>query len=269
MSTQPFNLSGGGNLNPTGTGLFLPPPTISGVPGQTPRAVTQGTGGPGDFNFGNSANPTPPMPPASTNPYAPANNTFAPAPAPPTLNPGQPAAGTPPVGTPVGEHGYTTGNTATGYTAAPNRFQNTFGSLSQELAGFLNNNAGYNSAITEQTVAATNAAAQQNITLGLNNLKANLAASGISPNSSVAALEESNYMTQAQTQLNAIDAQEFYNMWSQSMAQETSVLETMAPLQAHHQLATSPLSMFEGIASGIGSLVGGASFGGSSGEISL
>ena len=252
MSTQPFSL-GGSNLNPTGTGLFLPPPIVGGQSGQgTP------TGSPGNFNFGNTANPNPPMPSSTSNPFS-----VPPAGPAPTTNPNNPVSGAPggtfTPGAPIpGQNGFTTGGTATGVTAAPGRFNKSFGATGTELAGFLNQDAGYNSAITQQAIQAQDAAAQQQITLGEGNLKENLAASGISPNSSVAALELSNYQSNAQTQLNAINAQEYFNMWSQSMSQETSLLETMLGPNAQHQLATSPMAMFEGIAGGIGALAGGA-----------
>jgi hypothetical protein len=255
--------SGAGlSLNPTGgngsPGSLLPPSPISGQNAGTPPV-----GGAGTYNFGNTANPTAPQPTSTENPFMPSNDNFAPAGPAPVMNPGQPSSGTAAPGTPIpsseaGMSGYSTGNTVTGVTAATNRFDNTFGAAGPEIAGYLNSSGGYNSAITEQTVQAQDAAAQGQIELGLGNLKENLAAAGISPDSSVSALESSNYMSNAETQLNALNAQEFYNMWNQSNSNELSLIESIEGPQASHIASTSGLAEAGSIIGDIGALGGAA-----------
>ena len=56
------------------------------------------------------------------------------------------------------------------------------------------------------------------------NLESNMGAAGISPNSSAAALESSNFWSQTVAAENAITAQEYFNMWNESMNRETGIL---------------------------------------------
>jgi hypothetical protein len=204
-----------------------------------PPPASAPTGSPGTFNFGNTGNPTPPMPPQGTNPYGsptapattPSSNTFAMPTGAPTANP---------AGAPV----------ATAGTVNTGKLGQTIGSgLAQPVSAFLNSEGGYNSPLTSQAVTATQEADQAAIALGMGNLETNLAESGISPNSSVAALEKSNYMSNAVTQENAQAAQQFFQMWSQSQAAETSMLESLVNPSASHQKDTSFMSrLSQGIA---------------------
>ena len=223
--------------NPTGINV-APQNTVTPVM-SAPGAPT---GSPGTYNFGNTANPTPPMPAQGTNPYGPTTGTA-------TANPPSnstfpmPAAGTP-AQNPGGSPPATAGTTTTGNLAP------TIGSgLAAPISSFLNSEGGYNSALTAQDVAAQTAAMQQQITQGANTLKTNEAESGISQNSSVAALENSNFQAQATTQENAITAQDYFNMWSQSQQQETSMLESLiSPSAAHQQYTSAQNRTNEGIA---------------------
>jgi hypothetical protein len=224
MSSAPFNITGANGM----PGNPMPPTMMSSSPGVT--------AGPGNFNFGNTQNPTAPQTPTTpasgngpysyTPPPTPVpsgvNNSIAQPGAPPTLNPGTTPTSTVPVVAP--------GSSAAG------ELGNIYGSGGASIvSGFLNSEGGYNSALTNQTVAAQSAAAQQQITLGENNLKENLAASGISPNSSVAALEESNYMAQATTQENAIAAQEYFNMWGESDQLQAGMIGQVAQNSATYK----------------------------------
>lgn len=204
---------------------------------------------PGSFNFGNTANPGPPQSPTTENPYAPANSTFNPYGSTPSMNPG-----TTPGVTGVTSTGGPTGTPVTGVTTTPKDFSGAFGGAGSTISGFLNSSGGYNSALTEQAVNAQIAAMQQQIGLGAENLETNLAESGISPNSSVSALEMSNYESQATAQENAITAQEFYNMWNTSMGNETSIIGGLLGPEQQHAQAGSFLNEFDQFAQGIGAL---------------
>lgn len=222
-------------LNPTGTNT-TPQNLILSNP-----VVYSATGGPGNMGFGNTGNPTPPMPPEGTNPYSgapgsttagvpPSSSTFG-VPPPVSMNPpGSPGAGT--TGSVQGVSGQTLNapNTFDQTGRQQNRtlqeLQNQYGEgMGSMLYQYLQSGGGFNTGLTTQAISAQDAAMQQQIQMGFNTLGTNLAESGISPNSSVAALEKSNYMSEATTQENAIAAQEFYNMWNQSQGREASLLQ--------------------------------------------
>jgi hypothetical protein len=189
-------------VNPTG---------VNGGGGTTtPVAHQYGppTGSPGNYGYGGSANPNP---------------TGAPA---PTMNPtGGPGA--PPVTGPVGNQG---GNQST------NQLNSPLGSgLGPQVEAFLQSNGGYNSALTQQAVQAQTQEMQLQANTNYGNLESNLGASGVSPNSSAAALESSNFWSQTTAAENAMTAQEFFNMWQSSMGNEVSVLESAEGPAAQRQ----------------------------------
>jgi hypothetical protein len=140
---------------------------------------------------------------------------------------------------------------------------------------YLMSSGGYNSPLAQQNVDATNAAMQKNIQLGEGNLQTNLAASGISPNSSSSALELSNYMSNAVTQMNQIDASIFYDMWNSSQNRfEQALLDTgneRATATANAPSVLGDLTSFLGMGQGalgfansndfLGGLGGGKIFG--------
>lgn len=212
MSSAAFNFTGANGA----PGMPAPPTALFGMP--TPSTPT---GGAGNFNFGNTTNPNPPQAPV-THPSSPGAtggsiNSFAPPAAPPSQNPGSTVSTTAPTSVvPPGSSTSSSINSIYG------------GGVGDLVSGFLNSEGGYNSALTNQTVAAQSAAAQQQITLGANNLKENLAASGISPDSSVSALEMSNYESQAATGENAIAAQEYFNMWGEADQLQAGTINNVA-----------------------------------------
>jgi hypothetical protein len=95
---------------------------------------------------------------------------------------------------------------------------------------YLQSGAGYNSAITQQSVDAQTNAMQQQIQLGANNLTSALGTMGISGSGLESSL--SNYEVGAAQQENAITAQEYYNMWNQSQQREFGMLQDVANVNA-------------------------------------
>jgi len=89
---------------------------------------------------------------------------------------------------------------------------------------FMASGAGYNSAITQQAVSAQTAEMQLQANQNYGNLQSGLGAAGINPNSSAAALENSNFWSQTNTAENAMTAQEYFNMWQTSMQDETQLM---------------------------------------------
>lgn len=197
-------------INPTGANGFGLPASSGAILGET----FQSTGGPGNYNYGNSANPNP----VNTNMWG--SST-------PNLNVGGGGGG---AGT--GSSGVSNFLGLPGsenYTGAYADFSNELGKIygrgvGGALNNFLQSGGGYNSPLTEQAVHDQIAAMQNQIQMGWGNISTQLGQTGISPNSSVAALAESNYFSNAVAQENAITAQEFYNMWNQSMGNETGIL---------------------------------------------
>jgi hypothetical protein len=223
--------------------FMIPLTNNAGTNGAGGSATPTSTMSTGNFNFGNSANPNAPQP-SNINPFglpatsaampaAQVNSTFsAPGGPAPALNPASSPTSTMTTGNPVTNQWNPQGNA--GLFGSTEGTENnidqsisaTFGSgIGNLLSQYLQSEGGFNSALTTQTVDAQTAAMQQQIQQGLGNLQTNLAESGISPNSSVSALEQSNYMSQATTQENAITAEDFFNMWSQSSQQENSLVD--------------------------------------------
>lgn len=215
------------NLNPTGvigsgSGNVMPGQT--GTPFSSFMPSGTGTGGSGTMNFGNSANPNPAM--TSGNPYMAAPST----PGTPTtaMNPGTPAPGAP--GTTVtGQNNQTTPSNNT-FNQTNRQQDRTLGEL-QTYYGegmgsliyqYLQSGGGYSSTLTQQAVDAQTNAAQQQITLGANDLTSRLGTMGITGSGLTDSL--TNYENTAVTQENAITSQEYYNMWNASQDRELAVL---------------------------------------------
>lgn len=100
---------------------------------------------------------------------------------------------------------------------------------------YLQRGAGFNSPITDQAIQAQDAAMQREAMQGWGNIASILGQSGISPNSSVEALSLSNYFGDVTAKQNALAAQEYYNMWSQSQGQEASLLQSILGGSQQHQ----------------------------------
>jgi hypothetical protein len=180
-------------------------------------------------------NPMPGAPPSTGNPYNYSGNPLPgyPIPGGVSTNPGGGGLGTT-LGGPVtlkdnNGNPLTTGNL---FGQNPgqenwllNEMQHQFGSgVGSMLFQFLQSGGGYNLPLAQQDVNATNAAMMNNINLGYGSLGSTLAGQGISPNSSASALEVGNFMSSALTNMNAIDASVYEDMWNQSMNRETQML---------------------------------------------
>jgi hypothetical protein len=219
------------NMNPTGV---IGAGSGNVMPGQTGTPFSNfmpgtGTGGAGNINFGNSANPNPPQ--TSANPMAQPGTPTT------TMNPGQaPPVSPAPPGT----------VTANGQTATTN---NNFNQTQQQLNDtqrelekyygtgmgslifqYLQSNGGYSSSLTQQAVDSQVNAMQQQVSLGANDLTSRLGTMGINGSGLQDAL--TNYENQAVTQENAITSQEYYNMWNESQNREVGVLGQVANVNA-------------------------------------
>lgn len=221
-------------LNPTGSTTTTPVLPIN----QTKTPI-----GGGNYNFGNTQNPTAPPSPTNTNPF----NFYPTVPGPTGV------VSTNPPGSSTGNIGTVTTTEGSSLTS-PNPFglstdqantmlkelRSNYGDgMGTAIFQYIMSGGGYNAPLAQQDVAATNAAMQQNINLGESNLETNLGASGIAPNSSSSALEISNYLSNAYTQMNQIDASIYYDMWNQSQNRELTALEHAGDVTATG-LANSP-----------------------------
>lgn len=226
-----MNPTGGVNMNPTGAnGSGGTTPTWGSTP---PHAIgfQPPTGGPGNYGYGTSGN---------TNPTGSAPPSMNPTGLTTSMNPG----GSPPAGTP------TVGN---------NAFSGTFGSgIAPVLAGEINSQGGYNSALTQQDVEAQTAEMQKEAQTGYGNLESGMGAAGINPNSSVAALEGSNYWSNVTTAENAMTAQEYFNMWNESQNREVGLLSAELGPLSHSR--GGAMQWFDDFASGVSNLIGGSSY---------
>ncbi len=229
--------------NVTGSN-FMPMP--NGPPQANPIIARPGTGtgGPGDYNFGNATNPNPP-----------GTGT----------TPGAPGVSMTPGGTPGQPFDPLTSTSSNDLSRLKSKLSDTFGSgMGALIDQFLTQGkGGYNDALTKQAVDTQIAGMQHDIQIGYGNLQTSMGQQGISPNSSVAALESSNYFSNAVTQENALLAQEYFNMWNQSEQRQYGLLGEAGQLTATHQgKAGDWAGQFAAVAGGIGDIMGGlGSFG--------
>lgn len=217
-----------------------------GVPNTT-GGMNPPTGGPGNYNFGNTGNPNPTM--TSSNPYGysvPQSGTVPMG----IQQPWNPGAAMPPTGGPVTATSTGGPNAPVGSGTAPitvgadpGGLHDTFGTGTGNLIwNYLNSNGGYNSALTQQSIDAQIQAMQQQIARGWGNIETNLGASGTSINSSTAGLAAGDYFSQATSEENALIANEYFNMWNSSQNREASVLQSIEGPTAQHQQNSSFLS---------------------------
>lgn len=129
--------------------------------------------------------------------------------------------------------------------------------VGSELYGFLDSGGGYNSALTTQAIDAQTALMNRQAQTGYGNLESGLGEAGIGPNSSVAALEGSNFWSNVTTAENAMTAEEFFNMWNASMNRETSILGDVLPAAGHYK-ASQP-GIMDYLSAGLG--IAGAGIG--------
>jgi hypothetical protein len=242
------------------------------------------TGGPGNYNFGNATNPNPPGPAMpGVKPQAwgmtPGGSTGAPAmpggeggilPGSSTGSPvgtvpgagAAPTTGNAPLGpggAAPGIAGFNTQEQQALQNSLAGTFHTGYGTYLEQL---LNSQGGYNSQLTSQNVQDTIAAMQTDINKGYGTLQTQMGQQGISPNSSTAALESSMYMSDAVTKENAIAAQDYFNMWSQSMGNEFNLALGLSGAQAQEKAGESTMSKLAGIGSFIGDVLGGSSYSG-------
>lgn len=200
---------------------------------------TYPVGAPGNYNFGNSTNPNPPGAPPST---APTTSKTPGAPGTQPFNPGTPAD----------------------YSKdLLSKLNDTFGSgMGALINDFLTKGqGGYNDAIAKQAVDSTIAGMEHNIAKGYGTLNTELGQQGVSPQSSVAALEKGDYMSNAIAQENQITASMYYDMWNQSESRQYGLLGGIAGATHEHQgNAGDWAKQFGEVAGGIGSIIGGAGY---------
>lgn len=208
MAANPSGMTGAPHAGPV---MFQP-------------SSTAPTGSSGNMGFGNSGNSVASAP-ATDNPYSPvvtaSTNTFQ-MPGTVSMNPtGAPASSNP------------FDQTQRQQDRTLGELQRYYGEgMGSMLYQYLQSGGGFNSALTSQAISAQDQAMQHQIMEGFNTLGTNLAESGISPNSSVAALEKSDYMATATANENAIAAQEFFNMWNSSQNREASILSETGQVNA-------------------------------------
>jgi hypothetical protein len=204
-----------------------------------------GTGGPGNFGYGSGNMPA--QQPSSPGSIVQPQQTGT------TMNPYavQASGPNPNAGTPSQPVGSTGGNTVTDPNNQTTQTNNLYGQTQQQqnrtvgelenyygegvgslLDQYLQSGAGYNSALTQQSVDAETNAMQQQAALGSSTLNSQLGAQGISGNSSVSALANSQYQQGVTAQENNIAAQQYYQMWNQSQEREYGMLGQVANVNA-------------------------------------
>jgi hypothetical protein len=230
MATTPIP-----NMNPTGV---IGSGAGNVMPGQTGTGFSAftGTGGAGNYGFGNSMNPqavygSGTAAPGVTPQAQTAQPMTAATPAVSSMNPGGTSQ---PTGTVTSENSTTPTANPYGQSQSQQNWtekylQETYGGgMGSLIYQYLMSGGGYNSAVTQQAVDAQTQAMQQQTQLGANNLKGQLGAMGVSGSSSEMAGALTNYENQALTQQNAITAQEYYNMWNQSNQLEANMMQFAA-----------------------------------------
>lgn len=233
MATAYAMPTGGMNINPTGA---------KGGSTTAGGAPVFSTGGPGNYGYGNMS----PQPIATHAIGV-------------SMNPG--------TGGPVAETGMNNQTTATQnpfdltgrqQNRALQETQQYFGEgVGAELQNYINQGAGYNSALTQQAIDAQNNAMQQQIQLGANDLNSQLGAMGISSGSSALPEALTSYYNQAAQSQNAIDAQEYYNMWNQSQGRLADMLQYVGNVNAIGTANQSTPMDYLNQALGIGQSVAG------------
>lgn len=191
------------------------------------------SGNAGNYNFGNTMNPTPAMP-SGGNPYAVDFAGMPPGMGIPTASPvpGGPNKSTSDIWNTLGLPTSGQGNEWDFARDLAATYGKGAGSA---IFQYLQRGAGFNSSITDQAIQAQDAAMQREAMQGWGNIASTLGQSGISPNSSVEALSLSNYWGDVTAKQNAMAAQEYYNMWSQSQGQEATLLQSILGGSQEHK----------------------------------
>lgn len=220
MATTPIP-----NMNPTGvigsgSGNTMAGQTATGF--SSFSAPGTGTGGAGTMGFGNSTNPNPTQ--AAANPFIQqaSAQTAAPqgSPQQPTVTKGSTAVNS--VNNPYGQ------NSGQQYWTQDYLEKTYGGGMGSLIYQYLNSNAGFNSGVTQEAINGQTNAMQMQTQLGANNLESSLSAMGVSGSSSEMGSALQGYENQATTQQNAIDSQEYYNMWNSSQDREANMMQFAA-----------------------------------------
>ena len=176
------------------------------------------------------------------------------APTPPTL-PGIPAPQVPVIATPGAGGGMIptqplpTAPLPSGQPINGGDFNSVYGvDTGTAITNLLNSEGGGAASTIAQQIIQANA---PNVAKGSADLNAGLAASGISPSSSVSAIENANYMGQVQQQNLAEEAK--IGLSEQEMQQQ--LLESLLPSQQQRQTDSSGWSIFSDIMQGIGDIL--------------
>jgi hypothetical protein len=177
------------------------------------------------------------------------------APTPPTL-PGVPAPQVPVIATPGAGGGMIpsqplpTAPLPTGQPINGGDFNSVYGvDTGTAITNLLNSEGGGAASTVAQQIIQANA---PNVAKGSADLNTGLAAAGISPSSSVSAIENANYMGQVQQQNLAEEAK--VGLSEQEMQQQ--LLESLLPSQQQRQTDSSGWSIFGDIMQGIGDVAG-------------
>jgi hypothetical protein len=96
------------------------------------------------------------------------------------------------------------------------------------VTNYLNTGAGYNGALAQQTVNATDNAMQQQINQQYGGLQTSLSNAGLSPNSSASALASGEFLSNASAQENQVAAQQYTQMYSQSQQDYLAAMQMVA-----------------------------------------
>lgn len=136
--------------------------------------------------------------------------------------------------------------------------QNYLGQGMGALAtNYLQSGAGYNGALAQQTVSATDNAMQQQINQQYGALQSSMAEAGLSPDSSGFNLGESEFLSNASAQENEVAANQYTQMYSQSQQDYLSELEQLQNMNfegtMNQKTAMGALGSF--LTGGVGGLV--------------
>jgi hypothetical protein len=121
-----------------------------------------------------------------------------------------------------------TGTSGSNAAALLRENQNYLGQgVGATATNYLTSGAGYNGPLAQQTINATDAAMQTQINQQYGDLQTSLGNAGLSPNSSAAALSNSNFLSNASAQENEVAANQYTQMYSQSQTDYLSELEAL------------------------------------------
>ena len=159
------------------------------------------------------------------------------------------SGGTPTVPTASGQPTFAPPSLSSGVgSAALSGMQETYGAGIGGALGTTLSNLG---TATNQAVQDTNAAAMITGQQGFNNLRAQEGAAGVSPNSSAAALEGSDYWNQFQTNLTSTDSQ-------MELSETNTLISSLMGVGSQHGADTSGMDILGDVMQGVEGAAGAA-----------